>query len=45
MKLPLENGVLQLHKGQQPGRVVNNFYWPGWICSYEVTEWSQSSAL
>ena len=25
--------------------VVNGFYWPGWIWSYEDAEWSQSYAL
>ena len=38
MRTKLENGVLC--NRQQPQSVVNRFYWPGWIWSYEDTECS-----
>ena len=41
MRTKLENGVL--HNRQQPQSVVNGFYWPGWIWSYEDAEWSYST--
>ena len=43
MHTKLENGVL--HNGQQPQSVVNGFYSPGWIWSYEVVEWLGSCAF